>query len=463
MFKQKVANSFLTAAMLSTVMLIAPGYASAGLDDEMNDMFGSMSNVTSPGSYKTSRRGVVTGGRFQVRNKVMNTDIISLEPPSFSAGCGGVNFFGGSFSFINKDQFVQLVRTIASNAAGFAFFIALRTMSQEIAGTLENIQKKIQQLNEFMGNSCQLAQGLLTNTKKAFQKKYDADASIGKNLEAGAGDLFESFTASDGEEPDEDPDPKTKDTLTGNLVWEALNEQRAATWWTYGDDEMLEVIMSMSGTIIVKTGQTQADGDRTGPPTTSIPGGVPSLIDLVKGGAIDVLKCDDTECMNPTLRGLQLKGFRTLIEEKLNGDGAGNRGIISKIANNEDLRNPDERFLGALPSGISGMIFRLARIDEMLTSQFASKAIETLAIQMAYDLADGMLKSASMTLEASEENAYTEDAVDIIKQSRATLHYDYIGLITEAPKISDAMANFNSVLKAVGSEGTPPQMQAPGN
>ncbi len=51
-----------------------------------------------------------------------------LVPPSFSAGCGGIDLFGGSFSFINMNQFVDLMRAVASNAAGYAFQLAINAM-----------------------------------------------------------------------------------------------------------------------------------------------------------------------------------------------------------------------------------------------------------------------------------------------------------------------------------------------
>ncbi|NLC22295.1 MAG: conjugal transfer protein TraH, partial [Halomonadaceae bacterium] len=74
--------------------------ANSSLRNEMNKMFGTMSNATSPGVFETSRRGVISGGSIVARNKIMNTNIVSFQPPSFNAGCGGIDFFGGSFSFI---------------------------------------------------------------------------------------------------------------------------------------------------------------------------------------------------------------------------------------------------------------------------------------------------------------------------------------------------------------------------
>jgi conjugative transfer pilus assembly protein TraH len=463
MLKIKLANTFFSAALLTVTLIAAPGYAHAGLEGEMNKMFGSMSNATAPGAYKSSRRGVITGGGLQVRNKVMNTDLISLEAPSVNGGCGGLDFFGGSFSFIDKDRFVQLVRTVASNAAGFAFFIALRAMSNEIAGTLENIQKKIQQFNEFFGNSCQLAKGIVTDTKDAIQSGWENNANLGANLKASSGDLFESFTNSDGETSDENPDPETKDKLTGNLVWGALNEQRAQTWWTYGDDDMLEIIMSVSGTVIVELGSTDpSTGDQSGPKTTPFPGGAPSFIDLVKGGDIDILECNDSECMSPSLKGIEVKGFETRIREMLNGEN-GADGIIDKINANSRLSNSEERFLGALPTGLGGMIFRLARLDPLLTQRFASSASEALARNMAYQLISEMLKSAEVTLQTAKQNDYTQEAIDMVRRSRGRVTDEMLTMAEEGAKLSDSMARYNQILQAVGHDEVQPQTLAPGS
>ena len=80
----------------------------AGLQSKMDSVFGEMSNISRPGVFETQRRGVLSGGSMYVRSPIMNTDLINFQAPSFKAGCGGVDFFGGSFSFINADQFVQL-------------------------------------------------------------------------------------------------------------------------------------------------------------------------------------------------------------------------------------------------------------------------------------------------------------------------------------------------------------------
>ena len=59
--------------------------------------------------------------------------------------------FLGSFSFINATQFVNLLQSIASNAAGYAFKIALATMCPTCDEAMTSLQKVIQQMNSMAG------------------------------------------------------------------------------------------------------------------------------------------------------------------------------------------------------------------------------------------------------------------------------------------------------------------------
>lgn len=47
--------------------------------------------------------------------------VVNLTPPTLRAGCGGIDAYGGSFTFINEEQFRQMLRQIGANALGYAF------------------------------------------------------------------------------------------------------------------------------------------------------------------------------------------------------------------------------------------------------------------------------------------------------------------------------------------------------
>lgn len=128
--------------IFALVVTLLPAAARADLQGELEQMFGALSNTTPPGVWETQRRGVISGGSLTTRNRIMQENLVSFAPPRFEAGCGGIDLFGGSFSFINADQFVQLLRSIASNASGYAFQIALDAMCQSCMQNLETLQKR---------------------------------------------------------------------------------------------------------------------------------------------------------------------------------------------------------------------------------------------------------------------------------------------------------------------------------
>ena len=63
----------------------------ADIQRQVNSMFNSMINVTSPGAYQTASLGVVTGGSITLRNRITTISPIKITPPSAQAGCGGIN------------------------------------------------------------------------------------------------------------------------------------------------------------------------------------------------------------------------------------------------------------------------------------------------------------------------------------------------------------------------------------
>ena len=75
---------------LSFLMTIAMHPCHAGLQQEMDSMFGAMTNVTNPTANIGQRRGVLSGGSVVTRNRIMNTNPIAMVPPSFvrRAGAG---------------------------------------------------------------------------------------------------------------------------------------------------------------------------------------------------------------------------------------------------------------------------------------------------------------------------------------------------------------------------------------
>lgn len=169
--KKKLIALCLTASVASPIL-------AAGLQAEMDRLFGEMSNTTPPGVYETQRRGAFTGGRVTAKTRIVNENLVSLAPPSWKAGCGGVDLYGGSFSFINADQIVQTLRAVAANAKGYAFMLALDNYAPDIAKWIKLFQDKVEAMNKYLGNSCQLAQGVVNDLTSAFDLQNKTNASL---------------------------------------------------------------------------------------------------------------------------------------------------------------------------------------------------------------------------------------------------------------------------------------------
>lgn len=294
------------AVTLAFAALTVPSISHADIQDELDSFFGEMSNATSPGVFETQRRGVFSGGRYTTKSKIFDENLVSFAPPSWKGGCGGIDMFNGSFSFVSAEQIVQLLRQVAANAKGYAFQLALDNVCPDCSKHIEAFQKKIQALNQHLGNSCQLAQGIVNDATSAFELKGKTDASIAATTTGLVSDVFGSREETEtGRSPEEElgEDELLRRELIGNIVWQQLKKQNAKAWFTYGDDALLETMMSLTGTIIRKPPVIDpnhvgdpADAGKTLPLETK-PAKPDILRAILEGGSVKIYNCDtDDKC-----------------------------------------------------------------------------------------------------------------------------------------------------------------------
>ena len=151
-----IVTSISAASILAT---LSPTAANAGLKEAMNSMF--VATSTSPQAIETQRLRGVYGGSMSFRSPGRSINIMQFAPPRIDAGCGGVDIFFGSFSFINGAQFEQLLRSIAANAVGFAVKAAIGAMCNPCGAILGELEKAIRELNSLAKNTCAIANSLV--------------------------------------------------------------------------------------------------------------------------------------------------------------------------------------------------------------------------------------------------------------------------------------------------------------
>ncbi|MEQ1916713.1 MAG: conjugal transfer protein TraH, partial [Gallionella sp.] len=251
--------------ILSLLFVALP--AKADLNQELQGAFSSMINVTPGGEYLTQRRGVITGGSITARNNIMNPNLISFVPPGVKAGCNGIDLFGGSFSFINSAQFTQLMRSIAQAAIGYAFSLAIEGMCPTCAQVIAKLQKDVGTINSLMRNSCESAKFLVNASGlgpgiRAWSEGQKKEAS---SLDTSQGFLDDYFAASEinTEAPAkrilQSGNTDVINQITGNVVYQSLKDSNAAAWFANGDEQLVETLMSLTGTVIVRPKTDNSD------------------------------------------------------------------------------------------------------------------------------------------------------------------------------------------------------------
>lgn len=387
--------------------------ARADIDEGLETMF--MTTGQEPSVYESQRRGGVNMGTFRMRSPISTVNVLNLTAPEVRAGCGGIDLYGGSFTFINTEQFRQILRQIGANALGYAFKLALATMCQECDKILTGLQDMMNDLTNMNVDSCRWAQGLVNDAAKAMNLNVNQEAmteatargefedmiDAAQGWFANAGRFIKNGSASGA-------DPAKKDV--GNLTWNALRIAGTAGLFNYGVGNINhnEVLMNMAGSFILRS-PTDAEagagreGDMNGPVASRL-----TFAELKRGkvqeadgdgDASPMLRCDEqAQCLNPaTVAKWSFGGIDGWVQERLTT-------IADHMRNPATAGDPhdpaDIAFLGAVPidvtrhlvelQGSPGLDKYVAVAGEYLAASYAVALGETMvaAIEAAYERQD---------------------------------------------------------------------------
>lgn len=245
---------------VSAAIIVAAWSAPASATSWMTDFYttaGGSMNVTPGAVYQTQTTNVISGGGFAMRAPRKNVQFLTVTPPGYKAGCGGIDFWAGSFGFINKEQLVQFLRNVGQNALGLFFQLALKSMAPEVAATIEVMQDWAQRINQFNMNSCETAQQFINEDNFSFAIREEgkeraaaikdwggevADRFLGKlSTRDSAANTRATNEAAKTANPDE---WKLDYAYNTNITWKLLGRISGMS------DQEKELIMSLVGTTI---------------------------------------------------------------------------------------------------------------------------------------------------------------------------------------------------------------------
>lgn len=340
---QIILKKFVACLMLAGSISIPMSARASQLDNALDGMF---SNLTGAGVAKTPDRTAFIGGGLTLRGPVQNLNIITFDPPRLSAGCGGLDIFGGSFSFINADQIVALFRKVAANAIGLAFQAAIDAINPQLGQLMSDFQTIMEALNIGNKNSCSLAISLMGKIGADTAIKDTVSgwvAGTGSALSGIAEDVTKGIT-----NVAESLSAATKESekivaISGNAVWKAINNPNTANGEGLGllfsdpsassagasaAKNANEIIMSLTGYFVVKTDNkgTSSSGAELTNGALAQATYLISIDDLRKGGTFQKFKCaepykDDTDggCLNVGTESFTFIGMKGYVKDLLLG------------------------------------------------------------------------------------------------------------------------------------------------
>lgn len=304
-------------ATLALTLAVAPitAYPMSTMQ-QMFDTMGAGGNVTGPGAYQGQTQNQYTGGSFFMRVPQKNYQMMSFSPPSMSHGCGGIDVFGGAFSHINSQQFVNMLQNIGSAALSEAFFMAIDSMSPMVGVNLKQLMDKLQKATNMTINSCEAGKALARGNGEYYKKIFsdlavDTATANGVVTDRAAGSV--EIKGSDVKTAQQTRQAVAEQKLTmGNLVWNALGELNRNS--VQVDNFQARLIMSMVGTMIVRPMTPAAEGS----PAYQI---TPALRLAESGQITNLIGSADSTT---------LKGF--YIYECFDSDASGNKGAAYTLA-----------------------------------------------------------------------------------------------------------------------------------
>ena len=297
--------------LIIPLLFFMPTLSFAGIDQDMSDFYRGMGgniNVTPAGVYESQAGGYVSAGAVVARTPIRSYNLITITPPSISAGCGGIDAYLGGFSFINEAGFTSLLRNIGNNATGYIFNLALQTFAPQIKSITDKLQQTIQDVNAMSINSCETAEMLVDGlvgavTQKsvmgcqpiALARNYVSDYKAAETYCQNAANLNAIYSLGT-----MSPAEKEKQFTNKNLIWEGLSKNT----YTGMDASLKELLMSLDGTYVSRMVNNTPVVDYL--PPTSI-----KITDLLYGSTgAEVYSCGtDPACLTPTKKNISITGY----------------------------------------------------------------------------------------------------------------------------------------------------------
>jgi conjugative transfer pilus assembly protein TraH len=381
-------------ASITVAWLSAPVFAQN--TTWVNDWFDSYTS-TGSGSYEGQQRGYYTMGSFQGRWRMSNDYLVSVSPPRIKTGCGGIDIFGGAFSYLDPEFLVEKFERMIQAAPAFAFDLALQELCKPCVTAMQAFEDITDQLNSIQVNDCALAKKTVAyvannidpdiGDQEGLKQEVAAWKSVGDNMRKNWHAFQTATRANNNQAPD---DIKTdlqgcsavyRDIFANGSVVANMSAR-------FGLDEYADLIRGMIGDVVV----TPTATDYSIRPMNACPGNDQFDGADFLAGTVELMNVAG-EC-----RASGESRVVDVIETRL-------RGIADRMRGGTALTADDISFVQNSPIPIYALLrdsVIAGNTEEMLRT-----VREPLAVSYGHKILDDFLRSSTAVLRKAKEIAVT--------------------------------------------------------
>ena len=244
---------------LSLAFLASVSAQAGNMDAEAEAWYNARySNVTDPQVVEAQAARYYTLGGISTRTNITQMpSLVNIQTPKLSAGCGGIDFYAGGFSAINKDEFVNNLRAIGQNAQSLAYMMAIQVVSPQLSEVMEKVQSWADKAKALNIDSCEAATQLVGGALNVMGAS-DANCTV-KRMDENGEDWTTANYACKNEgkkrETESSGDANKITFVKGNVAWYTLmSDPFFAT-----NLDMATIVMNITGTLIVAQAAGSAD------------------------------------------------------------------------------------------------------------------------------------------------------------------------------------------------------------
>ena len=242
--------------MICLAAVVVPANLRADMATDLTSMLGTyntVQNSTNPGAYNGQIQGYLSGGALSVRIPPRtDLNLLQMTAPSIRGGCGGIDIVGGGLSYLQPQQLVQKVQSFIANAPATLFFVALQTLTPELATIQNMMDTSSNYLNGLNLDSCKASQALVSKAESYignyFEESKDKCLQRQRAIGLSYEDAQNACINGTGTQAPAAPDG-TAQSIVHNFTYEAITTKDY-----FNDPVLTQQILSVLGTVVYTAG-----------------------------------------------------------------------------------------------------------------------------------------------------------------------------------------------------------------